>query len=124
VSGMKWQEFIKASIFEPAGMYDSKITDGAYPDKYVAHGYKLVSENFEEYDYGEFPTFCAAGNGGVWSSVDDLARYVKAIKDCSFLDSSTMKISQKVWEFSNWSDPLKKACASSIQALRGDSGHI
>jgi len=31
ITGGKWQLFIEERIFEPAGMNDSKITDGPYP---------------------------------------------------------------------------------------------
>lgn len=42
---------------------------------------KLIT-SFEEYDYGEYPTFTASGNGGIWSSVEDLKNYVVAMKKC------------------------------------------
>src|SRR5207344_1693813 len=57
VSGMKWQKFIRERIFKPAGMSSSVITDGAYPSQGVAHGYRIVEGKFQEYDYGEYPTF-------------------------------------------------------------------
>lgn len=103
VSKMKWQVFIKKNIFEPAKMLNSKITDGAYPSKNVAHGYRKINGQWEEYDYGEYPTFAAAGNGGVWSSIEDLRRYVEAIKKYSFTDSATIKLSEEPWHPKNWS---------------------
>jgi len=102
VSGMKWQSFIENYIFKLAGMLDSKITDGSFPEKDVAHGYRKVNNRFEEYDYGEYPTFTASGNGGVWSSVDDLKKYVDAMKKCLFLDCNTIALSQKAWHSKNW----------------------
>ncbi len=103
VSGMKWQTFIKNYIFRPAGMNDSKITDGPYPENSVAHAYRKINNGFEEYDYGEYPTFAASGNGGIWSSVEDLKKYVNAIKKCLFIDCNTVSFSQKVWHPANWS---------------------
>jgi CubicO group peptidase (beta-lactamase class C family) len=102
VSGMKWQSFIEEYIFRPAGMSHSKITDGAFPKKGVAHGYREIRGHFEEYDYGEYPTFTAAGNGGVWSSIEDLGKYVLAMKNCAFLDCNTIAFSQNVWHPTNW----------------------
>jgi len=102
VSGMKWQDFIKKNIFEPAGMKHSKITDGAYPSKNVAHGYRKINGKWEEYDYGEYPTFAASGNGGVWSSVEDMRKYVDAIKKCSFTDRNTIRLSEEPWIPKNW----------------------
>ncbi|MEO8819534.1 MAG: serine hydrolase domain-containing protein [Ginsengibacter sp.] len=102
VSKMKWQDFIKKNIFEPAGMKNSKITDGAYPSANVAHGYRKINGHWEEYDYGEYPTFAASGNGGVWSSIEDLRKYVDAIKNCSFTDCNTITLSEEPWVPKNW----------------------
>jgi CubicO group peptidase (beta-lactamase class C family) len=102
VSGMKWQDFIKKNIFGPAGMKDSKITDGAYPSKKVAHGYRKINGQWEEYDYGEYPTFAASGNGGVWSSIEDLRKYVDAIRKCTFTDCNTIKLAEEPWHPENW----------------------
>ena len=33
ISGMKWQEYIRSAIMEPAGMKTSTITDGPHPEK-------------------------------------------------------------------------------------------
>jgi CubicO group peptidase (beta-lactamase class C family) len=102
VSGMKWQAFIDKYIFKPAGMFHSKITDGSFPEKEVAHGYRKLNGRYEEYDYGEYPTFTAAGNGGVWSSIQDLRKYALAIKNCAFLDCNTIEFSEKIWYPDNW----------------------
>jgi CubicO group peptidase (beta-lactamase class C family) len=103
VSGMKWQEFIRKYIFLPSEMKNSKITDGDFPNKNVAHGYIKVGEKYEEFDYGECPTFCAAGNGGVWSSIAELKKYILAIKNCTFMDCSTVELTKKPWQPENWS---------------------
>ncbi len=103
LSGMKWQKFIKEKIFTQSGMPGSRITDGAYPDEGVSHGYILQDGEFRENDYGEVPTFCAAGNGGVWSSVRDLANYELAIRNAVFLDRETIAESREVYRPQNWS---------------------
>lgn len=46
VSGMKWQSFIENNIFKPSGMKDSKITDGSFPERDVAHGYRKTNNQF------------------------------------------------------------------------------
>jgi CubicO group peptidase (beta-lactamase class C family) len=102
VSKMKWQEFIRKNIFLPAKMKTSKITDGNFPSKNVAHSYRKIDDKFEEYDYGEYPTFCAAGNGGVWSSISELRKYILALNNCSFANCSTIELSKKVWRPENW----------------------
>lgn len=105
VSGMKWQDYIKRNIFTPAGMKYSTITDGAHPSSGVAHGYiKTDQGNFEELDYGEEPTFPAAGNGGVWSSVEELWKYEKAIQAHVFLTAEMIRLSRSVFQFEGWQD--------------------
>ena len=102
ISGQKWQEYIKQNIFDPAGMPNSKITDGAFPDSGVAHGYIKEDDEFIENDYGEVPTFCAAGNGGVWSSVRELANYELALRKAVFLDKEIIDESRTVFNPENW----------------------
>jgi CubicO group peptidase (beta-lactamase class C family) len=106
VSGMKWQDYIKKNIMEPAGMKTSTITDGPYPQTGVSHGYLFDGKNYFEKDYGEEPTFAAAGNGGVWSSVNELWKYEQAIQKNIFLDSNWIKRSRTVYDLSNWKDSL------------------
>ncbi len=106
VTGMKWQEYIKKNIMEPAGMKTSTITDGPYPESGVSHGYLFDGKNYFEKDYGEEPTFAASGNGGVWSSVNELWEYEQAIQKNVFLDSAWTKRSRTVYDLSNWKDSL------------------
>jgi CubicO group peptidase (beta-lactamase class C family) len=88
VSGQKWQNFVVENILKPSGMNVTTITDGPHPDNGVAHCYVKVHGKWTEDDYGEEPTFAAAGNGGVWSSTEELARYEKALKSAIFLPAS------------------------------------
>jgi CubicO group peptidase (beta-lactamase class C family) len=106
VSGIKWQEYIKKNIMEPAEMKTSTITDGPYPESGVSHGYLFDGKNYFEKDYGEEPTFAAAGNGGVWSSVSELWKYEQAIQKNIFLDSAWIKKARMVYDFSNWKDSI------------------
>ena len=85
-------------------MKTSTITDGPHPRSGVAHGYILNGKNYIENDYGEEPTFAASGNGGVWSSVDELWKYEQAIQKNIFLDSGWIKKSRTIQSFSNWKD--------------------
>lgn len=104
VSGQKWQSFIAASIFQPSGMLTSTITDGAHPQSGVSHAYTKIAGQWKEDDYGEEPTFCAAGNGGVWSSVEELARYELALRRASFLDLASTDSSATIKHFPTWKD--------------------
>jgi CubicO group peptidase (beta-lactamase class C family) len=90
VSGQKWQEFVTQNILKRSGMNATTITDGPHPEKGVAHCYVKVHGKWTEDDYGEEPTFAAAGNGGVWSSVEELVLYEKALRSAEFLPASVI----------------------------------
>ncbi len=107
VTGMKWQEYIINNIFNPSGMITSTITDGSHPQSGVAHAYIKEGTVYKEYDYGECPKFAAAGNGGVWSSVPELAKYENAIKHNIFLNKELTNKSRTVFYPSNWNDSIK-----------------
>lgn len=107
VTGKKWQDYINEVIFKPAGMNTSTITDGPHPETGVSHAYiKNKNEGFEELDYGEEPTFAAAGNGGVWSSVEELWKYEQAIQQYIFMDKDQTNKSRTVYPFPNWKDSI------------------
>jgi CubicO group peptidase (beta-lactamase class C family) len=107
ITGKKWQDYINRLIFQPAGMKTSTITDGPHPESGVSHAYFLNDKKqFEELDYGEEPTFAAAGNGGVWSSVEELWKYEQAIQQHKFLDEEWIKKSRTVYPFPGWTDSI------------------
>jgi len=105
VTGRKWQEVIKEKILDPAGMKTSVITDGPYPITGVSHAYLKTNDGYIEKDYGEEPTFAAAGNGGVWSSVEELALYELALRNVKFSDAKTIEDSRTIKEYVNWKSP-------------------
>jgi CubicO group peptidase (beta-lactamase class C family) len=102
VTGRKWQEVVKEKIFDPAGMKTSVITDGPFPASGVSHAYLKMKDGYVEKDYGEEPTFAAAGNGGVWSSVEELAKYELALRNATFSDSKTIEDARTIKQYANW----------------------
>ena len=104
-SGIKWQTFITDRILRPSGMTASTITDGPHPASGVAHGYIRSEGGWLEKDYMEEPTFAASGNGGVWSSVEELGKYESAIRKAVFLRRATLDESRTVQQPSNWNSP-------------------
>lgn len=102
VSGMKWQKFIEENILKPSGMNSTTITDGSHPQTGVSHAYNKIHGEWKEDDYGEEPTFAASGNGGVWSSVEDLAKYEQAIRSSVFLKTESIIQSKTVFHPKNW----------------------
>ncbi len=107
LTNQKWQQFIIDQIFIPSGMNTSKITDGDHPSKNVAHAYVKDSKGtYQEYDYGEYPTFTASGNGGIWSSVNELAKYEIALREHTFLSKETLEKSRTIFSPENWKDTI------------------
>jgi len=102
VTGQKWQDVVKEKIFGPVGMKTSVITEGPYPITGVSHAYLKTKDGYIEKDYGEEPTFAAAGNGGVWSSVEELAQYELALRNIKFSDAKTIEDSRTIKEYPNW----------------------
>ncbi len=103
VSGMPWQQYIEDQIFEVSGMMESKITNGAHPATGVAHAYWRDNDGrYIEDDYGEVPTFAAAGNGGVWCSVLDLAKYEEAMSNHVFLSETLLTRSKRPYRPEGW----------------------
>ena len=86
-------------------MTRSTITDGPHPETGVAHGYiKEANGSYKELDYGEEPTFAAAGNGGVWSSVEELWMFEQAIQKHGFLSGQGINSSRTIFPFPAWQD--------------------
>jgi CubicO group peptidase (beta-lactamase class C family) len=107
VTGEKWQVYIDKTIFTPSRMNQSTITDGPHPETGVSHGYVLnEKKQFEELDYGEEPTFAAAGNGGVWSSAEELWLYEQAIQNHKFLNKEWIEKSRTIYPYAEWKDAM------------------
>lgn len=104
VSGIKWQQYVTDKIFKPSGMVNSIITDGPHPESGVSHGYIKSNGKWKEHDFGEVPTFAAAGNGGVWSSVNELAKYALALRQHKFISDATLKDSRTIKSWTDWQD--------------------
>lgn len=107
VTKQKWQQFVIDHIFKPAEMNTSKITDGDHPKTGVAHAYyKDKNGAYQEYDYGEVPTFAASGNGGIWSSIHELVKYEVALRKHIFLSEKTIQQSRTIFAPKNWKDTI------------------
>ncbi len=103
VTNIKWQDYIRIKIFSPAELKTSTITDGSYPDSGVAHAYLPLSNGqWQERDYGEEPTFNAAGNGGVWSSARELSKYEQAIQRIEFVSPEAKLLSRTIFPLPMW----------------------
>lgn len=123
VTGNKWQDEVATRIFKPSGMTTSVITDGPYPTTGVSHAYLKTSSGYIEKDYGEEPTFAAAGNGGVWSSVEELSKYESALRKHRILNEEIITASRTVKAYPNWQDSIPPFIGLSWFIGQTDDGH-
>jgi len=104
-SGMSWQEFIQQKICGPAGMTFTKLSGKPGEKADAAHGYRKQQGVYTEYDQGEVPKMYTAVNGGIWSNVVDLRKYLYALQYCLFLKCENVKLSQELLLPFNWYSP-------------------
>ena len=123
VTGNKWQQEVETRIFKPAGMATSTITDGPHPASGVSHAYLKTASGYVEKDYGEEPTFAAAGNGGVWSSVEELAKYEAALRKHQILSEEIITTSYTVRTYPNWQDSTPPFIGASWFIGQTDDGY-
>ncbi|MDO4319350.1 MAG: serine hydrolase domain-containing protein [Bacteroidales bacterium] len=83
LSGKEFTEYMRDSVFEPAGMlstYYFDPADDAGPDR--SHGYIPGDDGgWREYDYGEETFFATRPDGGIYSTARDLLRWENALRD-------------------------------------------
>ena len=74
VSGLPYAEYLQRAILAPLGMTSTTLAADAVPDSVRAHGYRLAAAGYQEevpLGHGAFGAM-----GGLWTSIEDLARYV------------------------------------------------
>ncbi|WP_334178572.1 serine hydrolase domain-containing protein [Pseudoxanthomonas sp.] len=87
-SGMSFAEFLHARIFAPLGMRDSLArVDGGPEVPHRAWGYSATGEGWERTDQNAYSA--VLGDGGIYSSIDDLARWDAALDDDRLLSAAT-----------------------------------
>jgi len=91
VSGESYENYLRRHIFEPAGMKDSGVDDDASRlIPYAASGYNPAGiSGFENARYVDWSN--KTGNGSLYSTVDDLYRFDRALNTDVLLKSATQK---------------------------------
>lgn len=88
-TGRAFGAFLAERFFEPLGMADAVVADGSSPapaDR--ARGYDASGQGFQRLDYASTTT----GAGGVYASLDDLARWGEALTAGRLLDDATLRL--------------------------------
>jgi len=90
-SGLSFPEFVRTRIFQPLGMSASVAhVEGSDTVPRRAYGYSPRGGTFVQTD--QSVTSATLGDGGIYTNVDDLARWDQALERNTLVDSATMRL--------------------------------
>ena len=90
VSGESYENYLRQHIFEPAGMKDSGLDDASRLIPWAASGYNPAGiSGFEKARYVNWSN--KTGAGSMYSTVDDLYRFDRALKTDILLKRATQQ---------------------------------
>ncbi len=90
ISGKPYGQFLRDRIFAPLKMADTVVYQkgkNALPNR--AYGHSKAADGFKETDQSS--TSATLGDGGVYSSVDDLSKWDDALRNHTLLSEAEMK---------------------------------
>ena len=95
-SGKKFQDFLRERIFEPLGMRDTlAYVAGGPPVPRRAYGYSEANGRWFRTD--QSLTSAVLGDGGIYSSIDDLAKWDAAAYDARLLSDASRALAFTPW---------------------------
>lgn len=95
-SGLRFEDFLKQRIFEPLGMENTlAYVNGGPPVPHRAYGYSESATGWARTD--QSTTSAVLGDGGIYSSIDDLARWDAALYDDRLLGDASRKLAFTAW---------------------------
>lgn len=87
-SGLAYPEFLRTRIFQPLGMHHTLAHVAGGPDvPHRAWGYSEVAGGWQRTDQSS--TSAVLGDGGIYASIDDLARWDAALYDDRLLSDAS-----------------------------------
>ncbi|MEP7347998.1 MAG: serine hydrolase domain-containing protein [Gemmatimonadaceae bacterium] len=87
-SGMRFADFLRQRIFDPAGLHATvAFEDGISTVERRAYGHTVTGDSVARTDQSN--TSAVLGDGGVYSSIDDLARWIRVLPTGVVLDSAS-----------------------------------
>ena len=102
-SGLRFEEFLKQRIFEPLGMRDSlAYVNGGAPVRHRAYGYSEGASGWTRTD--QSLTSAVLGDGGIYSSLDDLARWDAALYSDRLLSKQSRELAFHPWTVTDDAD--------------------
>jgi CubicO group peptidase (beta-lactamase class C family) len=95
-SGRKFQDFLRDRIFAPLGMHDTLayVAEGP-PVPHRAYGYSEANGRWFRTD--QSLTSAVLGDGGIYSSIDDLAKWDAAAYDARLLSDASRALAFTPW---------------------------
>jgi CubicO group peptidase (beta-lactamase class C family) len=90
-SGMDFASFLRERIFQPLGMCNTMaFVAGVSQLSHRAFGYSLTEDSWVRTD--QSLTSATLGDGGIYSSIDDLAKWDAALTDERLLRSASLRV--------------------------------
>ncbi len=88
VSSQSFADFLRENIFDPLGMQHTFVYDTSRPEiPNLAQGYLLEEGRFERWDY----PLLTAGDGGIFSTLNDLFRWDQALNSEHLVPKPTLE---------------------------------
>ena len=92
--------FLKARIFKPLGMKNTIAhIEGTDTIKHRAYGHSRTATGWKRND--QSATSAVLGDGGIYSNIGDLAKWIRALDRCTLLDCATL---QQSWTSAKLND--------------------
>lgn len=91
ISGMTFPEFLRTRIFAPLGMSATVAhVEGSDTVPRRAYGYSPTETGFRATD--QSVTSATLGDGGIYTNVDDMARWDRALSGTDFVDAAALQL--------------------------------
>jgi CubicO group peptidase (beta-lactamase class C family) len=99
-SGMRFQDFLRERIFLPLGMHDTlAYVQGGPEVSHRAYGYSEIGDAADRHwtRTDQSLTSAVLGDGGIYSSIDDLAKWDAALYDHRLLSDASRRMAFTSW---------------------------
>lgn len=92
ITGEKFVDYQQTDIFNKCGMLSTYYFNPNTTPKCQSHGYVIKDGLWQEKDYGEETFFATRPDGGIYSTVKDLARWEQALASNTILNDSLLEL--------------------------------
>lgn len=107
ISGQSFTIFVEQNIFGVAGMIDSGYFQSDQLPERTAHSYIKNEDNSWRSNIFSVP-IKGGGDGGAYTTADDIARFWKALSGFSLLNQATTELMLKDYIKTDYKDPIDR----------------